>query len=70
MIEQVILHNLVAQEEWRCAWEAVGMFRSHDGKERYGRDQGMTYAFDSPTGEDIRIGVWRSKHGINAARVD
>lgn len=67
----VILHNLVLQEEWRCSWEAVQMFLQGDGENLYGRNNAIVYEFEGVGFQgSIKIGVWRSKRGINAARVD
>lgn len=68
-IEKVTLHGLTHQDEWQCAWESVRQFALGDGDGKFGRRQGMSYDYTGPQGEAISIGVWRSKHGLNAIRV-
>ena len=67
---QVTLHGMWLQEEWRCAWEAVSLFARQDGGGRQGKNQAVTYTFDTPDGEELSVAVWRSKHGLNAVRVE
>ncbi|MCG5526888.1 MULTISPECIES: hypothetical protein [Halorhodospira] len=68
MDENIKLHGLWDQAEWRCAWESALRFIHEDGPGLYGRSQAVTYEYDGD-GEDIAICVWRNKHGLNATRV-
>ena len=47
------------------------MFLRGDGENLYGRNNAIVYEFEGVGFQgSIKIGVWRSKRGINAARVD
>lgn len=47
------------------------MFLRGDGENLYGRNNSIVYEFEGVGFQgSIKIGVWRSKRGINAARVD